>query len=176
MNVMDHLKNMSVEAIKNYCAENCVDAAVAVTHSENDFNMSNVFRSVNFFGLREAYYINGSKRFDRRGCVGVQNYTPITYCKTEDDFWPIVVEKGYTPVAIENNVNYNCLNAFDYVWPVNPIIIIGEEQEGIPTSILDRCNDIISIPSYGSVRSLNAASAAAIAISLFRAQLRLNGF
>ena len=168
---MDHLKELSVEAILNYCVDNCVDAAVAMTHLEGDFNLSNVLRSTNFFGIREAFYVGGSKGYDRRGCVGVQNYTPITFCRTIEEFWEMVKIKGYTAVAVENNVNYECKNIFDFTWPIKPIILIGEERIGIPVEILDRCNDIVTIPSFGSVRSLNAASAAAIAISLFRRQL-----
>lgn len=173
MNVMDHLKNLSVDAIKNYCAERCVDAAVAMTHIEGDFNLGNVFRSTNFFGIREAYYIGGGKQYDRRSCVGVQNYTPINFCKTYEDFWKMVELRGYTPVAIENNVNYNCKNLFNYTWPVKPIIIFGEERTGVPTEILNRCVDIVSIPAFGSVRSLNVASAASLAIGMFRRQLEV---
>ncbi|NBX28726.1 MAG: hypothetical protein EBR55_10905 [Chitinophagia bacterium] len=171
MNVMDHLKALSTEAIKNYCEDNCVDAAVAMTHMEGDFNLSNVLRSTNFFGIREAFYIGGTKSYDRRGCVGVQNYTPITFCKTVEQFWEMVVNRGYTPIAIENNIDYKCQSIFDFTWPSKPIILVGEERTGIPNEILDRCDYIVTIPSFGSVRSLNAASAAAIAISFFRRQL-----
>jgi tRNA G18 (ribose-2'-O)-methylase SpoU len=175
---MDHLKSLSTEAIRNYCADNCVDAAVAMTHIEGDFNLSNVLRSTNFFGIREAFYIGGSKGYDRRGCVGVQNYTPINFCKTVDEFWNVIDNKDYVTVAIENNINYECKNIFDFTWPIKPIIIIGEEKEGIPFEILNRCDNIVTIPSFGSVRSLNAASAAAIAISFFRRQLehKTDGF
>jgi tRNA G18 (ribose-2'-O)-methylase SpoU len=171
MNVMDHLKHLSTQAIKNYCAETCVDAAVAMTHIEGDFNLGNVFRSTNFFGIREAYYIGGGKQYDRRSCVGVQNYTPITFCKTYDDFWNMVGERGYTPVAIENNVNYDCKNLFNYVWPEKPVIIFGEERIGVPPEILDKCRDVVSIPGFGSVRSLNVASAASLAIGMYRRHL-----
>jgi len=171
MNVRDHLKNLSVDAIKNYCSENCIDASVAMMHTEGDFNLSNVFRTTNFFGIREAYYIDGKKNWDRRGAVGVQHYTPINYCRTIDDFWVKVKEKGYTPVAIENNINFNCQNIFTYTWPEKPVIILGEEMSGIPTEVLVDCKDVVTIPSFGSVRSLNVASAAAIAIALCRNQL-----
>ena len=171
MNVRDHLKDLSVDAIKNYCSENCVDAAVAMMHTEGDFNLSNVFRTTNFFGIREAYYIAGQKQWDRRGAVGVHHYTPVNYCKTVEDFWAIITEKGYTPVAIENNTNFDCQNIFTYTWPEKPVIILGEEQTGIPTGVLTNCKSVVTIPAFGSVRSLNVGSAAAIAIALYRNQI-----
>ena len=172
MNVRDHLKNLEIDAIKNYCSENCIDAAIAMMHTEGDFNLSNVFRSTNFFGLREAYYVGGKKHWDRRGSVGTHHYTPISYCENEEIFWEIVEKKGYIPIAVENNIEFECKNIFNYVWPLNPIIIFGEEMTGIPTSVLKRCRDIVTIPSFGSVRSLNVGSAAAVAISMFRRQIR----
>jgi len=171
MNVRDHLKDLSVDAIKNYCSENCIDAAVAMMHTEGDFNLSNVFRTTNFFGIREAYYIAGQKQWDRRGAVGVHHYTPVNYCKTVENFWEIITEKGYTPVAIENNIDFDCQNIFDYTWPKKPVIILGEERTGIPNEVLVKCKSVITIPSYGSVRSLNVGSAAAIAIALYRNQI-----
>jgi len=171
MNVRDHLKNLNEDAIRNYCVENCVNAAVAMMHTEGDFNLSNVFRSTNFFGLKESYYVGGRRHWDRRGSVGTHHYTPVKFCETVDSFWDVVTNNGYVPVAIENNTEFDCKNVFTYVWPKNPIIIFGEEMSGIPVEVLRKCKDVVTIPSYGSVRSLNVASAAAIAISLYRNQI-----
>jgi tRNA G18 (ribose-2'-O)-methylase SpoU len=170
MNVLDHLKSESVEAIKNYCAENCINAAVAMTHVHGDFNLSTVLRNANFFGFKEAFYIEGKKSYDKRAAVGTYNYTPMTYCQTQEDFWGKIQGK-YTPIALENNVNYRIENIFDYVWPENPIIVVGEEQAGLTNDILDKCAGIVSIPAFGSVRSINVGTAAGIAMSLIRRQL-----
>jgi tRNA G18 (ribose-2'-O)-methylase SpoU len=170
MNVRDELKNLEVEAIKNYCAANCVNAAVAMTHIHGDFNLSNVLRNANFFGFKEAFYIEGSKSWDKRGAVGVNHYTPMSHCKTLDDFWR-AIEGKYVPIALENNVNYPMQNLFDFEWPDNPVIIVGEEQAGLSDSVLTKCQAVVTIPSFGgSVRSLNVGTAAGIAMGLYRSR------
>lgn len=170
MNVRDELKSLEVEAIKNYCAANCVNAAIAMTHIHGDFNLSNVLRNANFFGFKEAFYIGGTKSWDKRGAVGVQHYTPMSFCKTLEDFWA-AIEGRYVPVALENNVNFNLKNLFDYDWPANPVIIVGEEQAGLSNEVLTKCQDVVTIPTFGgSVRSLNVGTAAGIAMGLYRSR------
>lgn len=167
MNVRDELKALEVEAIKAYCAENCINAAVAMTHIHGDFNLSNVLRSANFFGFKEAFYIGGRKSWDRRGAVGVHHYTPLTHCDTADKFFELI--RGfYVPIALENNVKYDMKNMFTFDWPVNPVIIVGEEQAGLSDEVLSRCEAVVTIPAFGSVRSLNVGTAAGIAMGAFR--------
>lgn len=168
MNVRDELKTLEVQAIKDYCAANYINAAVAMTHIHGDFNLSNVLRNANFFGFREAFYIGGSKQWDRRGAVGVHHYTPMAHCKTVEDFFNLIKDK-YVPVALENNVKYPTKNLFDFDWPKNPVIIVGEEQAGLSDEVLSQCGSIVTIPAFGSVRSLNVGTAASIAMAAFRA-------
>ena len=168
MNVREHLKDLEVQAIKDYCAANCINAAVAMMHIEGDFNLSNVLRNANFFGFKEAFYIGGSKQWDKRGAVGTQHYTPLTYSKTLEDFWKAIDGK-YVPIALENNVKYDMKNLFDFDWPKNPVIIVGEEQAGLSDEVLSKCVGIVTIPAFGSVRSINVGTAAGIAMAAFRA-------
>lgn len=170
-NVMEHLKDLADDAIANYCAEKCINAAVAMTHISSDFNLSNVLRNANFFGFKEVFYIGGSRQWDRRGAVGVQNYTPIEYCKTESDFWSRIDGK-YVPIALENNVNFKMESIYDFVWPENPVIIVGEEQLGLNNDVLTKCQSIVTIPAFGSVRSINVGTAAGIAMSMVRRQIK----
>jgi len=167
MNVRDHLKNLEVEAIKNYCSENTIPAAIAMMHATGDFNLSNVLRTANFFGFREVFYIEGSKGWDKRGVVGTQHYTPMNYCRSLAEFWSSIEDK-YIPIALENNINYKMENLFEFRWPKNPIIIVGEEQAGLSDDVLQGCNAIVTIPAYGSVRSMNVGTAAGIAMGIFR--------
>ena len=170
-NVIDSLKNFSVEEIQKYYIENSINAAIAMTHTEQDFNLSNVIRTANFLGFREVFYVGGPRKYDRRGCVGVQNYIPITHCKTKDEFFDIIKDR-YIPIALENNLPLNCvgepINLFDFTWPKNPVIIVGEEQSGIPSDILIRCKSFIEIYAHGTVRSMNVGTAAGIAMSVYR--------
>ena len=168
LNVHDSLKDLSVDDIKQNYINNANSAAIAMTHIESDFNLSNVIRSANFLGFREVFYIGGKKQWDRRGSVGTHNYIPVTFCKTIDDFIELIGTK-YIPIALENNINLGkkIINIYSYEWPINPVIICGEEQNGIPIELLNKIDTCVEIPARGTVRSLNVATAAGIAMSLY---------
>jgi len=42
--------------------------------------------------------------------------------------------------------------------------VLGQEQVGIPDELVALCDDMIYIPQYGSVRSLNVGVASGIAM------------
>jgi len=167
-NVIDELKSLSKEEIQNYYSTRTNNAAVAMTHISGDYNLSTVIRSANFHGFKEVFYIGGKRQWDKRGAVGTYNYIKITYCKTAQEFFELIDSK-YVPIALENNINFGkpINNIYKYNWPVNPIIICGEEQLGIPNEILEKCVDLIEIPHRGTVRSMNVGTAAGIAMSLY---------
>jgi len=165
-NVHDSLKNLSKEELQKFYLSHRHKAAVAMTHVESDFNLSNVIRSANFLGFKEVFYIGGKRNWDRRGAVGTQNYIPVVYCPTYEYFLNII-ENQYIPVALENNKTKNPINIFQYKWPINSVIVCGEEQNGIPNELLNKINTCVEIPAYGTVRSLNVGTAAGIAMSLY---------
>lgn len=165
-NVHDAIKNLSKEQLQEFYFSKRNRAAIAMTHVESDFNLSNVIRSANFFGFHEVFYIGGKRQWDRRGAVGTQNYIPVVYCPTYNDFFE-KIENRYVPVALENNIVKSPLNIFKYEWPINPVIVCGEEQNGIPKELLSKIDNCVEIPAYGTVRSMNVGTAAGIAMSLY---------
>ncbi len=172
-NVHDHLKPLLVEDRKQYYEANTIPAAVAMTHVRGDFNFSNVLRTANFFGFREVFYIGGSRQWDRRGAVGVQNYLKPIYCHDSIEFFKLISGR-YTPVALENNIpDRNPHNIFGYEWPDNPVIIVGEEQLGLTADILNNVVHFVEIPTSGTVRSMNVGTAAGMAMFHYKEQLHI---
>jgi tRNA G18 (ribose-2'-O)-methylase SpoU len=174
MNVLDHLKSSSVDDIKTYCKSTSINAGVAMMHVNGDFNLSTLVRNANFFGFKEAFYVGGSKQWDRRGTVGTHHYTDLKHIKTEEDFVSYVRLNNYTLIAIENNIpeydnktcnlfSYNCFDSSCY-----PMFIFGEEKCGLSNYMLDQSDMIITIPAYGSVRSLNVGTTSGIVMSFYR--------
>ena len=51
------------------------------------------------------------------------------------------------------------------------MFIFGQEQIGIPKEILDMADDILYIPQYGSVRSINVGCASSIIMNNYCAQI-----
>lgn len=170
MNILDSLKSLSIPDIKNYCQTNAIDASVAMINISGDFNFSTMVRNANFFGFRSVHYV-GKKKWDKRGSVGTHHYTPICHHKDEESF--LQQCSGRTLIAIENNIpeyEDKTLNFFHYRFlnTLEPIFIFGEENKGLSNTILDHANVILTIPNYGSVRSLNVGTTSGIIMGIYR--------
>lgn len=173
MNVLDSLKDYAIPDIAKYCHKNSIPASVAMVNVNGDFNLSTMVRNANFFGFRSVHYI-GKKKWDKRGSVGTHHYTPMFYHKDEESFLSqFSTESMRTVIAIENNIpEYidKTHNLFDYNFSqvIDPIFIFGEENKGLSNTILDAANIVLTIPSYGSVRSLNVGTVSGIVMGIYR--------
>jgi tRNA G18 (ribose-2'-O)-methylase SpoU len=175
-NVHDHLKDLSVDDVKEYCERNLIPASVAMMHVNGDFNFSQIIRTANFLGFRDVHYW-GKKRWDRRGAVGTHHYTPIVHHTDEESLIEYCLDNHMTPVALENNHNFSSYEVNDPFWINNLdiMIIIGEESDGLSDELLRFCEQngfIVTIPCRGSVRSLNVASAFGIAAAFYESSFR----
>lgn len=170
MNVLDSLKDLKVKDIAQICAKNSVSASVAMINIGGDFNLSTMVRNANFFGFRSVHYV-GKKKWDKRGSVGTYHYTPMYHHKDESSF--LLQLSGRTIIAIENNIpeyEDKTINLFDYNFKdsIDPIFVFGEENKGLSDLILDRSNVVLTIPNYGSVRSLNVGTTSGIVMAMYR--------
>lgn len=168
-NVQDKYKDIPTEDIKKDLQERAFPAAILMSQIEGDFNIGSVIRSANNFNLSKIYYY-GRKRFDRRSTCGTHHYTDVVY-STLDDL--PALKSQYKFVALDNNINKSVQLITNYTWQSNSLIVVGEENAGIQQEVLDMCDDFIEIPSLGSVRSLNVASAASIAMFHYISQIAI---
>lgn len=182
MNVHDHLKSLPVEEIKDNYAKNACNAAVGMTHISGDFNLGNVIRSANFFGFKEAFYIGGKKGYDRRSTVGTHNYISVNFYRTEEDFLK-AIEGCYNLVCVENNIpkyKWKTFSIYDgdaFLTSSNPqasppLFLFGEEQLGISERLLDAATYVLTVPAFGTVRSMNVGSCAAVVMAMYRQSIQ----
>lgn len=173
MNVLDHLKNYTVLEIKNYCKNTSIDAGVAMMNVTGDFNLSTLVRNANFFGFKEGCYV-GRKKWDRRGSVGTYIYTHLNHFVTEESFVDYIKENNYNLIAVENNIpeyehkTYELFEDDLFFGVDKPMFIFGEETNGLSDYMLDKSDMIVTIPAYGSVRSLNVGTTSGIVMSYYR--------
>lgn len=160
-NVRDHLKGKTKEEIRAVLKETELPLAVLMCHCRGDFNFGSVIRSSNNFNLSKVFYL-GRKKYDKRFSRGVHHYTDVVFLNTLEEV--AALKAQYHFVALENNSERKFVSIRDYSWNKNSIIVVGEESQGIPSEVLDMCDDYVEIPSFGSVRSLNVAVAASVAI------------
>lgn len=161
-NVIDEFKELPNEDIRRRLDDRSNGFAVLMTHITGDFNIGTVLRSANFHGVREFFYC-GKKKFDRRGCVGVHNYTPMQFMSDPQNI--LELKDRYTLVGLENNIP-GTISIHEFSWnlPKPPCIVVGEECNGIADDVLKMCDVLVEIPNFGSVRSMNVGVASAIAM------------
>lgn len=164
-NVYDEFKSLTLDDVKAIQKAESLPYAVAAVNLTGDLNISNMVRSAAVFGAKE-FIIIGKRRFDRRGCVGAQNYIEIKHHEDTLNALDVIME-NYEPVFIEQGGEDLYCQDF-YYWAKPPCLIFGSESKGLPREYLDLAPHykipIISIAQVGVLRSLNVAAAAAIAM------------
>lgn len=170
LNVADELKGKSEDEIRQILIDTANPFAVCFEHWRGDFNMATGVRNANGFNAKEVFYI-GEKKWDRRGAVGVHNYTEVQWISTVDEFKSL--SSKYTFVGIDNVPG--SVPMATYEWPENTMMIFGEEGPGLSSFMRELCKDIVHIEMFGSVRSFNCGSASAVAmydfVTKYRAKL-----
>lgn len=160
-NVRDHFKALPDDEIKKILKQVSFPFAVCFEHWIGDFNMGSGIRNANAFGAREVFYI-GDRKWDRRSAVGVYNYTNVQWLPTIDDL--IKLQDKYVIVGIDNVPG--SVSIREYRWPFydtrDTLMVFGEEGVGLTPAMQSLCKDIVEIPMYGSVRSLNCGVASGI--------------
>ena len=158
-NVADHFKDKTVEEIKTILRSTAHPFAVCMEHLIGDFNMATVIRNANGFNAQKVYYV-GDKKWDRRGAVGVHNYTDIEWLPTMEDF--LKLKEQYVIVGIDNVPGSVAITS--HTWKKNTLMVFGEEGTGLTPGMQALCEAIVYIPMFGSVRSFNCGTSSGIAM------------
>jgi len=161
-NVADHLKGKTVEEIRQILKETANPFAICMEHIIGDFNMGTVIRNANAFNAKEVFYI-GEKKWDKRAAVGVYNYTDVQWVPTLDQL--IQLKDKYVFIGIDNVPGSVSISSYQFV--PNSLFIFGEEGVGLTPEMQSLCIDIVEIPMYGSVRSLNCGTASGVVMHEF---------
>lgn len=86
----------------------------------------------------------------------------FTFLTDEDAFFEWCRSENVVPVAVEIADPPNFLPAATF--PERTALVIGNERTGLADSFLARCQQVVTIPQFGSVRCLNAAASAVVAM------------
>lgn len=156
-NVVDKYKGLNTETIREDLKKTALPFAVCMAQIHGDFNFSTLIRNSNAFGAQEVFYF-GKKKFDRRGALGTYHYTDVRYLEDMNSL--AALKTKYTFVAVENV--FGAVGLFDFKWPDNPLMLFGEESNGLSEEVLALCDHVVSIDMRGSVRSINVGCASSI--------------
>lgn len=161
-NVADRYKGMSVEDIKADLEINESPFQAWFFNVTGDFNKSTGLRNANAFNAEGVTFVGPSKKWDRRGAVGVHHYTDLSFLTPEEFPAAVMFARscGYHIVGVDNVDGAIALK--DYTPCPPTIFIFGEEQLGLSAETLALCDEVVYIPQLGSVRSLNVGTASGI--------------
>ena len=80
---------------------------------------------------------------------------------------------GWRLVGLEQTSNSHSI--IDYSFPERCVLLLGEEQRGIPADFIHLLDECVEIPQLGIVRSLNVHVSASICIWEYTRQRQFGG-
>lgn len=161
-NLVDEYKGLTNEQVFDELNKKRNELEVAIENVEHDFNVGTIVRSANSFNARRVHII-GRKKYNRRGAMCTDKYLEIVHWKRVEDFLADQKERGREVVAIENNVE-RMQPLAKKNFGEKTTLVFGSEGNGLSKEMIDGCDDVREIESFGSTRSVNVGVAAGIAM------------
>jgi tRNA G18 (ribose-2'-O)-methylase SpoU len=158
-NVADRYKNKSEEDIREDLRMTSHPFAVMFENWTGDFNLGTGIRNANGFNAKEVFYL-GNRKWDKRGAVGVYNYTPLKFISDLEQLAEL--QQRYIFIGVDNVPGSIPMETFQ--WPDNSLMIFGEENAGLTVGIQSICKYVVHVEMYGSVRSFNCGTTSGIAM------------
>ena len=178
-NIIDHYAYWKDDAIRADLDTKRFNYSVVCCNIGNDFNIATVIRNANAFLAKEVV-IYGLKKYDRRGTVGTHHYTYFHHVRDINSLSNFFVNvtneyvhqgRRVRIVAIDNVPESTDVNQYSFDPDTHYLMVFGQEQIGIPDNVLNMCDDIVYIPQYGSVRSINVGCASSIIMNNYCSQI-----
>lgn len=171
-NVLDEYRYLTVAAIKadlDRKGRHTFD--IAVENWTHDFNLGSMVRSANAFGAGHVYIV-GPHKWNRRGALMTELYQHVEHYPTIESLvtaWKAThnanVDACYADAKViaMDIVEYS-IPMETYQFPKHCLLMFGAEGPGLTQTAIDMADDVVHISQYGSVRSINAGAAAAVAM------------
>ena len=168
-NCIDILQTESPEFVKRLSENNQSNYSIATFNVKGDLNLGAIIRTSLYFNCKKLYYFR-DKKFDRRYCVGSQNYIPLQYVSTSFEEWvkeysiyPIFIEQGGVPLST-TVLKEQYIKSKSAENDKEFCLIFGNETNGISKDIM-RGYPIISIPAFNVCpRSLSVSMTVGIVL------------
>ncbi|MDF2044903.1 TrmH family RNA methyltransferase [Microbacterium sp. Kw_RZR3] len=158
-NVVDEYRYWSMEAIVADLDAKRHPFHVAIENWQHDLNIGSIVRSANAFLAAEVHII-GKRRWNRRGAMVTDRYQHVRHHEDVDAFTTWARDAGLPVIAIDNVDGSVPVDRADL--PEACVLLFGQEGPGLSAEALAAASAVVEITQYGSTRSINAASAAAV--------------
>ena len=160
-NVLDKYRYWKHEAIVAELDSRRHNFHVAIENWQHDLNIGTVVRTANAFLAKEVHII-GRRRWNRRGAMVTDRYQHVRHHPTVEDFVAWAEGEGLAIIGID--IFPESVPLETYELPKDCVLVFGQEGPGLTPEVHEAAVATLSIEQFGSTRSINAASAAAIAM------------
>lgn len=160
-NVADYYRYWTVEAIVADLDARRHPLHIAIENWQHDFNIGTVVRTANAFNVAGVHII-GRRRWNRRGAMVTDKYMHVYHHPTVEDFVTWAADASLPVLGVDLFPDSVPIETFEF--PVACVMVFGQEGPGLSEEIHASAAATLSIAQYGSTRSINAGSAAGIAM------------
>ena len=160
-NVVDRYRYWRRDAIVADLDGRRHDFHVGIENWQHDFNIGSIVRTANAFLAREVHIV-GRRRWNRRGAMVTDRYQHIRHHETVDDLVRWARVEQIAVVGIDNLPGSVPLETTDL--PQRCLLLFGQEGPGLSAAARNTAALVCSIAQFGSTRSINAGTAAGIAM------------
>jgi tRNA G18 (ribose-2'-O)-methylase SpoU len=171
-NVVDQYRYWRREAIVADLDERRHEFHVGIENWQHDFNIGSIVRTANAFLAREVHIV-GRRRWNRRGAMVTDRYQHIRHHETVDDLARWASHNGVAVIGIDNLPGSVPLETTTL--PPRCLLLFGQEGPGLSESARQAASVVCSIAQFGSTRSINAGTAAGIAMHAWICQHAMEG-
>jgi tRNA G18 (ribose-2'-O)-methylase SpoU len=134
---------------------------IAIENWQHDLNIGTVVRNANAF-LAAAVHIVGNRRWNRRGAMVTDRYQHVCQHPGIEEFADWARRHQLPVVGIDNLPGATLLQP--QLLPYACVLLFGQEGPGLSEPARQACDRVLSIPQFGSTRSINAGVASGIAM------------
>ena len=160
-NVLDRYRYWRVEAIVADLDARRHPFHVAVENWTRDPNIGAVVRSANAF-MAAGVHIVGRRRWNRRGAMVTERYQHVRHHDTLPSLVAWAGTQGLPLLGIDNLPGARPIDRAPL--PRACVLLLGQEGPGLSDEAREHVEAVLSIPQFGSTRSINASAAAAVAM------------
>lgn len=150
------------------------DRIVGLNRVHNSENVGQIARICRAFSLDSLMVDEFSTSpFLRRAVrVSMGNVFYLKVRESNDFIADLVQLKGKNYRIISCELTPNSISIYNFNFPEKFVLVLGNEDEGVSSKILELSDDVIEIPIQKDTDSLNVAIATAIALNEFNRQQR----
>ena len=168
-NVLDRYRYWKVEAIRDDLdRRGRHEFEVAVENWTHDFNIGSMVRTANAFAASRVHIV-GPHKWNRKGSLMTELYQHVVHdpdiatmatalreeTARQGESMPRMIAIDNVPGAVPMET---------YRFPSRCLLMFGAEGPGLSEKALELADDVVYISQFGSVRSINAEAAAAVAM------------